>query len=112
MSERKTLREKIRHAFAVTNEADALTDEDLRVLDKAVHVIVRKRLEAPVIMFLHTVSPLSFLSSQLLLVLEPIVGPFFKEEDYKQLVRILEHRDGIERFICKIEDLTKESRHG
>ena len=111
MGNRKTLKEKIRHAFAVTNPADALTDEDLRMLDKVASLIVRKRLEAPVIMFLQTVTPLSFLGSQLLLVLEPILGPFFKEEDYKQLVRILEHRDGIDRFICKIEQLIKESQH-
>jgi hypothetical protein len=112
MDSRKNLREKIRHAFAVTNPADALTEENMAVLDKAARIIVRKRLEAPVIMFLQTVSPLSFLGSQLLLVLEPIVGPFFKEEDYKKLVRILEHRDGIDRFICKIEHLSKESQHG
>jgi hypothetical protein len=106
-----SVREKIRHAFAVNNPADALTDDDLRVLDKAAQLIVRRRMEAPVILFLQTLTPISFLGSQALLVLEPVLGAFFKEEDYKQVVRILEHRDGIDRFILKIEHLSKERRH-
>ncbi|MDI6783897.1 MAG: hypothetical protein QME64_07365, partial [bacterium] len=74
-------------------------------IDKAAQFIVNRRLEVPAIMALQSMTPLNFIGSQTLVVLEPFLGPFFSQEDYQKLIEILEHRDGIELFIQRIEKI-------
>lgn len=101
-SERKTWRSKLKHAFAVKQEP-LPADGDYAVLDKAAQFIVKRRLEAPAIIALQSMTPLNFIGSQALIVLQPFLGPFFAEVDYQKVIEILEHRDGIELFIQRIE---------
>jgi hypothetical protein len=98
---------QLKHAFVVKQEP-LPADGDYTVLDKAARFIVKRRLEAPVIMALQSMTPLNFIGSQALIVIEPFLGPFFKQEDYQKIVEILEHRDGIELFIQRIEQTAKE----
>jgi len=107
----KRARGKLQHAFAVKQEP-LPADGDYTVLDKAARFIVKRRLEVPAIMALQSMTPLNFISSQALVVLEPFLGPFFKQEDYQKIVEILEHRDGIELFIQRIELAGKNDANG
>ena len=102
MTERKTWRARVKHAFAVKQEP-LDPNANYAILDKAAQFIAKRQLEAPAIMALQSLTPLSFVGSQALVVLEPFLGVFFSEKDYQEVINILEHRDGIELFIQKIE---------
>jgi hypothetical protein len=85
-------------------------DGDYTVLDKAAQFIVKRHLAAPAIMALQSMTPLNFIGSQALIVLHPLIGPFFAEQDYQKLIEILEHRDGIELFVQRIELAIKANK--
>lgn len=105
---RITWRNKLKNAFAVKQEPLPV-DGDYPVLDKAAQFIVKRHLEAPAILALQSMTPLNFVGSQALIVLQPLIGPFFGEQDYEKLIEILEHRDGLELFVQKIEKASIES---
>ena len=104
---KRSLHEWIRHAFAV-GDPDEPDPEDLEVLDKVANIIVKRRMEAPAILFLQSITPLSYIGSQVMVGLEPILGPFFPERDYEKLRRIFERRDAVDRLTSKIEELVSE----
>jgi hypothetical protein len=108
-NDRKTWRNKLKHAFAV-KQPPLPADGDYAVLDKAAQFIVKRQLAAPAIMALQSMTPLNFIGSQALIVLQPLIGPFFNEPDYRKLIEILEHRDGIELFVQKIESAAKTNK--
>jgi len=103
----KNLRQWFGNAFAVgdTGEPDP---EDLIALDRLAQFVVKRRLETPAILFLESVVPISYIGSQVMVGLEPIVGPFFPQKDWECLARIFERRDGIECLTLKIEKLVTE----
>lgn len=103
----KNLRQWLGHAFKVGDVGDP-ESEDLKALDRLAQFIVRRRLETPAILFLESVVPISYIGSQVMVGLEPIVGPFFPQKDWECLARIFERRDGIERLTSKIENLVRE----
>ena len=103
----KTLRQKLEHAFAVKSD-NPLTEEELSVLNKTVDFIVRRKMEATVILALQSLSPMNFIGSQILVVLEPFLDPLIHPGDYQKLIRILEDRQGIELFIRKIENKSQK----
>ncbi|MCX7918839.1 MAG: hypothetical protein N3A72_04365 [bacterium] len=96
------IKRKFKQAFAVQQEP-LPADKDYAILDKAAEFIVKRRLAAPAIIALQSMTPLNFIGSQALIVIEPFLSPFFKQEDYQKIIEILEHRDGIELFIQRIE---------
>jgi hypothetical protein len=106
---RKNIREKLKHAFAVESENEPLTAEDTALLEKAAGFIARRRLTLPAVMLLEVLTPLSFLTSQAMIVLEPLLGPFFPRDDYARVIKILSRRDGFGLFMRRIEDLTAKS---
>lgn len=84
------------------------TPEDLAALERLASFIVSRHLESPSILFLQSLVPLSYLGSQAMVGLEPIVGPFWPKGDWERLARIFERRDGIERLTLRIEHLVSE----
>jgi hypothetical protein len=114
-SERKTWRNKLKQAFAV-KQAPLPADGDYTVLDKAAQFIAKRHLTAPAIMALQSMTPLNFVGSQALIVLQPLIGPFFGEQDYQKLIEILEHRDGLDLFVQRIEkaaeNTNKKNKNG
>jgi hypothetical protein len=99
--------DKFKHAFAVKQDFE-VTEKDLQILDKAVEFIVKRNLEAPAIFALQSLIPLSFIGSQTLVVMQPFLDPFTGVENFNQIVKILEHRDGVELFIQRIEQGSKK----
>jgi len=103
----KSFRERFHHAFAVGDVGEP-DPEDLAALERVARFIVNRRLEAPAILFLQSAVPLSYIGSQVMVGLEPILGPFFPRDDFERLSHIFERRDGIERLTAKIEELVNE----
>lgn len=108
-SKSKPWHAKLKQAFAVKQES-LDPKANYAILDKAASFIAKRHLQAPAIMALQSLTPLSFVGSQALIVLEPFLGVFFSEKDYQELINILEHRDGIELFIQKIETAGKTNQ--
>ena len=108
----RNLREWLSHAFAV-GDHEAPDPADLAALDRLAKYIVDRRLEAPAILFLQSCIPLSYIGSQVMVGLEPLLGPFFSKQDYQHVIRIFERRDGIDRVTGRIEELISErDAHG
>ncbi|MEZ7891957.1 MAG: hypothetical protein QMC67_09420 [Candidatus Wallbacteria bacterium] len=86
-----------------------LTAEDEVLLNKLANFIVKRGMTAPAILFLESSKPLSFVGSQFLVALGPLVKIFFDYKEYDQITKIMEDRANVETFICMIEKLSSES---
>ena len=71
--------------------------------------LIARRLQAPAILFLESIKPLSFLTSQGLIVLGPLLQAVVPVKDYQLLTEALEHRENMEWLIQKLED-SEEAR--
>ena len=105
-----TWKEKLKYAFAVKQDNGILTSS-IPMLDKAADFIVKRKLHSPAILALLSLIPLNFIGSQLVAVMGPYIDPFLSQEEQAKLLELLEHREGIEFFIQRIE-LKANSSHG
>jgi hypothetical protein len=108
-------REFFRNAFAMEPEQPQLyAEEDIPVerkqalLGKLAQEIVDRRLAVPAIMLLETVKPLSFLGSQALIFIEPIVQSVFSFKNYREVTLMLEKRENVELLLQEIEQRDKK----
>jgi hypothetical protein len=99
----KNLKSSFAHAFAVPSGKEPFSEEELALLDKAASFVVKKRMVAPAVLFLESLQPMSFLGSQVMIFLQPIVASFFSAREYERLAQILERRESIGLFIERIE---------
>ncbi|MDD2889168.1 MAG: hypothetical protein PHE49_00825 [bacterium] len=99
------IREKLKYAFAVQPEEDALTPEEEGMLDNLAIGIRKRRFDVIAITFLESVKYLNFIGSQAMLFFEPIIDSVFPNEMYPKIRKILEKRCSIEYLIQKIESL-------
>lgn len=65
--------------------------------------LVRRGLTVPAIMFLESIKPLGFVAGQFLRCAAPFFSLFVAPERLAALSAQLEERDGIERFVQRIE---------
>jgi len=65
--------------------------------------LARRRLTAPAIFALESLRPVSFVASQGLVVLGPIIRPFVGEADYDVLCDALEDRENVGWLIQRLE---------
>ncbi len=80
-------------------------DEDYTDFMKSIaREVVQRRLTVPVIIFLETVKPLSFLGNQLLIFANPVISLVVSAENYYRFVRMLENRENVEKLIVAIEE--------
>jgi len=87
-------------------EVDLSSEERDRWIERTAEEVVRRRLEAPVALFLEMHRPLSFLGSQALIVLTPLLGVFVGVENVLKLSRVLEDPRNVERLVNRIEELS------
>ncbi len=95
---------KIKHAFAIDPEAETITPEEEVLLAKVAGGVVRRGLEVPAEMFLESVRPLSFLGSQALVFLQPILGMVLNPTEVEKFSRLLEKRSALPRLVALIEE--------
>ncbi len=70
--------------------------------------VVAARLETPAVMWLEMNKPLAFIASQALIVGTPFLGLVVNPEDVAAFSNLLRDRQGVERLICRIEELSME----
>jgi hypothetical protein len=100
---RQRLRDGWRRAFALDSPHGPLTEDDHKLLDRLAGKIVGRRMTAPALLFLGSVSPLSSLGSQAMTFLRPfLVGPF-NQADYDRMTKILDRREGIAALMEAVE---------
>jgi hypothetical protein len=85
---------------AVKQENEAQTEA---LLDKIAETVVKRRLEVPTVLFLEMHRPLSFLGSQALYFLTPLLGLVAAPEQISRLARLLDTPEGVEHLISAIE---------
>ena len=78
-------------------------------LERAARAVVRRHLTVPAVLTLESLRPLSFIGSQALLVLGPMLSLALNSRDLQTLYRLLEKRNGIERFLTLVEEYDRES---
>ena len=96
----------LRRAFAVERRGSALTPRQEELLEKLAKKVARWQMGVPAMMFLETIKPLSFIGSQVLVFLDPIVKSVFNSSDYDEYTKLMEDRKNVELLIRKIEDMS------
>jgi nitrogen-specific signal transduction histidine kinase len=98
-----------RQALAATEteaEREAREEEDL--LERVAVGLAERSLASPAMFLLEAGLPLSFVSSQALIVLEPVIQSLLSLQDYKTFVRLLENRDRVRQLVDRLEQLEEE----
>ncbi len=99
----QALRAKIRHAFAIQPETQALTADEQALLEKVALAVVNRRMAGPAVLFLESAGPMNFLGSQALHFLAPILDLTCDAREIEQAAHLLERRDAVPRLIELIE---------
>ena len=89
---------------------DVSEEDRERILKRVATEIVSRRLTAPAIFFLESCSPLSFIGSQGMIVLEPFIHAIFDLPDYRKFALTMERRENVNRLIAMIEIANQEQR--
>lgn len=98
-----SLKEKIKHAFAVDSEhipsPNSVVSESI---DEICSFLIKKRLEVPVEFAIESSKPLGFISSQAMHMLTPLASILLNVERWRQLALYLEHRRAPDYFLNRI----------
>ena len=97
-----------RHAFALDRPDQPLKAEQEAILDRLARGVVRRRLQAPAILFLESIQPLHFIGSQVMVFFAPVAKVLFKGDDYDTAASLLERRKAIDSLIRRIEEVEEE----
>ncbi|WP_437225719.1 hypothetical protein SH661x_004199 [Planctomicrobium sp. SH661] len=97
----------LRHAFAVNTPLPPPTREQLQVVERIAHEVVRRRLTTPALTFLEMSRPLNFLGSQAMHFFSPMVTTVLDAPAYEVFAKFLERRDAIDLIVSRIEHLER-----
>src|SRR5438093_760959 len=90
---------------------DPLTSEEVEQLTgRIAEEVARRRMEVPAILFLEMHKPLTFLTSQGLVVGAPLIAPFVGLENVQIASRLLQDRRNVEQLIQRIEELASAGK--
>jgi hypothetical protein len=82
------------------------------LFDKLAKKIVDLRLTPVAVVMLESSKPVSYVGSQLMVFLQPIVTAVFPFRTYDEVTALLEDRANVELFIRRIEAVEDERQHG
>lgn len=101
--------EWLKHAFAV-EKADSLdpTESQRLLVDRLCRQIVARELTTPAVLFLETVRPLNYVTSQTLQFFAPLVSAAGGAAAVAELAAFLEHRGSIDYICRRIETMVNE----
>lgn len=77
------------------------TEEEL--IERLANWITRRGLVTPAIFLLETNKPFTFLGSQLLLMVQPFLGPVAGYDRIGALARLMEDRTNVEHLLARLE---------
>ena len=86
-----------------------LSPDDDALLERLATTAVRMGMGVPAVFMLEAAKPLNYVGSQVMVMFGPIVGAFFRMDDYQRLAALLERRDTLEALIVKIERAMDEA---
>jgi hypothetical protein len=78
-------------------------ERQAELLTKIADQIVKRKLTTPAIMFFESVKPLSFIGSQGMVFLQPIVQAFLNRKEYDEITLMMEQRENVEKLLIEIE---------
>lgn len=99
----RKLQKGLKHAFSTQPPSSPLTREDLDLMERIADALVKRRLAAPAAVFLDSMGPMSFLGSQALHLVAPVIECAFEGKELERVALLLERRDTITRLVDLIE---------
>ena len=100
----RKFRQTFAHAFALTPTGQPFAPEEVALLEKVAHAIVKREMTAPALLFLESLAPLHFLGSQIVHGLTPFLDFVCNSTELERLATILERRDSLERLSILIQE--------
>jgi len=73
------------------------------LIEKIAKRILDLKLEIPAILLLESIKPVSFITSQFFVFLEPFITSIFSFKNYQRFYKMLEDRENIEKIIEELE---------
>ena len=105
MSERKSIVDRIRHAFAIEDAADfEPTPREAAAAEKVCREVVRRRMTVPAVMLLEMSRPLNYLGAQALHFFQPFGTVLIEPGAWETFANFLERRGSVEYLARLIED--------
>lgn len=98
--------------FNIYSNEDIPEEEKNRFIEKLADEIVIRRLGIPAIIFLESIKPLSFVGSQIMIMLNPFVQAIFNTKNYWMVSLLFEKRENVECLIKQIERRLDEQKRG
>ncbi len=85
---------------------EEVTDEERdRIFTRVAEEVVKRRYEVPVLLALEMHRPLTFLGSQLMIVLTPALAPAFGLQNLGAIVALMQGEGNLDRLLERIEEL-------
>ncbi|MGQ0665442.1 MAG: hypothetical protein ACT4O4_00250 [Nitrospiraceae bacterium] len=100
----------LRHAFSLQRETGPFSMGEVELMERVAEAIVKRDMAAPATVFLESMGPMSFLGSQALHFLTPIIECAFNAKEVDQVARLLERRNTIRQLIAIIETKSAAKR--
>lgn len=109
MEETQSRWKKIKRSLAkafIIEEDDSWepSDSQKAIVEKLVKWVTRRRLTLPAVMTLESMTPLNFLSSQVMVFFQPFVSAFLDTKEYMEFQNMLEHRQSIQYMVNILEE--------
>jgi hypothetical protein len=98
----------LKHAFAIEPEESVEpTDAQRTVIERLCRQVVSRGLATPALIFLESVRPLNFVSSQTLHFFAPVLSAVADPQACRELAEFLEHRGSVDYLCRRIEELSR-----
>ena len=99
----------LKHAFAVEPAGPVQpTDAQRAVIDRVCRAVVARGLATPALIFLESVRPLNYVSSQTLHFFQPVLSVVADQAACRDLADFLEHRGSVDYLCQRIEELSAQ----
>lgn len=103
-----TVRDRIRHAFALDASGPATPNEIQRdVVERLVREVVRRRLTTPALLLLELCRPLTFLSAQAIHFFQPLVSTVTDARSLDAFAQFVEQRGSVDYIEQRLEALER-----
>lgn len=103
----------LKHAFAIEPEGPVEpTESQKAVVDRLCRQVVERGLATPALVFLESVRPLNYVTSQTLQFFAPVLSAVADGRACQDLADFLEHRGSIDYFCRRLEEIQKNSEGG
>src|SRR5262245_54133974 len=103
----------LKHAFAIEPDGPVEPNESQKaIVDRLCQQVVARGLTTPALVFLESVRPLNYVSSQTLHFFTPLLSAIADPKACQDLAEFLEHRGSVDYLCRRIEELTKNAECG